>query len=111
MIVVAIIGLIAAISIPNFMRVRDSARVKICVRNRRVIDGAKATWAMEQKKNTSAVATTNDIAPYLQFSRMPACPADGNYRVRSLAKYPSCSLTPVGHTLYNLNMDDDPSAD
>lgn len=111
MIVVAIIGLLLAVSIPNVIRARDSSRVKICVRNLRTIDGAKSTWAFETRKTSTAIPTTNDIAPYLQYSRMPDCPAAGTYRVRSVQRYPSCSYASIGHTLYNLNMDDDPAAD
>ena len=41
MIVVAIIGLLAAIAIPNFVKARGSAQKNACIRNLREIDGAK----------------------------------------------------------------------
>src|SRR5919198_152215 len=60
MIVVAIIGLLAAIAIPNFIKARQASQKAACVANLRTIDGAKATWALENKKvNTDTPATTD----------------------------------------------------
>lgn len=111
MIVVAILGLLAVIALPNFIKSRNSARVKSCISNLRVLDTAKAQWAMENKKPTSSVPTSTDILPFLRDGQLPLCPANGTYRIRSLPRIPLCSLWPEGHTLKNLNGDDDPSAD
>ena len=40
MIVVAIIGLLAAIAIPNFVKARSTAQANVCINNLRQIDGA-----------------------------------------------------------------------
>ena len=40
MIVVAIIGLLAAIAIPNFVRARATSQANACINNLRQIDGA-----------------------------------------------------------------------
>ena len=40
MIVVAIIGLLAAIAIPNFVKARGTAQRNACINNLRLIDGA-----------------------------------------------------------------------
>ena len=40
MIVVAIIGLLAAIAIPNFVRARTQSQKNACINNLRQIDGA-----------------------------------------------------------------------
>ena len=40
MIVVAIIGLLAAIAIPNFVKSRSTAQMNTCINNLRQIDGA-----------------------------------------------------------------------
>src|SRR6266478_4702290 len=47
MIVVAIIGLLAAIAIPNFVRARSTSQKNACINNLRQIDGAKQQWALE----------------------------------------------------------------
>jgi prepilin-type N-terminal cleavage/methylation domain-containing protein len=111
MVVVAILALIAAIAIPNFVKARNSARVKCCIRNLHVMDRAKAQWAFDSKQPNSARPTTTDIAPYLADLRLPECPANGTYRIRSLTRPPNCSLWPEGHTIPNVNGDDDPDAD
>lgn len=111
MIVVAIIALLAVIAIPNFLKARNSARVKACMANLRVMDTAKAQWAFDAKKTSTDVPVSTDIIPYFHDGRMPECPANGTYRIRRLARQPNCSYWPEGHTLANLNGDSDPDAD
>ena len=70
MIVVAIIGLLAAIAIPNFVRARQTSQTNACINNLRQIDGAKQQWALEngkQQGDTPQWAGASDIAvqPYL----------------------------------------------
>jgi len=52
MIVVAIIGLLAAIAIPNFVKARENAQLNSIFNNLRIIEGAKDQWALENKKGT-----------------------------------------------------------
>ena len=52
MIVVAIIGLLAAIAIPNFVKARESAQLNTILNNLRIIEGAKDQWALENKKGS-----------------------------------------------------------
>lgn len=111
MIVVAVIALLATIAIPNFLKARNTARVKACMANLRAMDTAKVQWAFDAKKLTSAIPTSGELGPYLQDKRIPDCPANGSYRLRSLRRQPNCSLWPEGHTLANANGDDDPDAD
>ena len=47
MIVVAIIGLLAAIAIPSFMRARTTAQANACINNLRQIESAKDQYALE----------------------------------------------------------------
>jgi prepilin-type N-terminal cleavage/methylation domain-containing protein len=70
MIVVAIIGLLAAIAIPNFVRAREAAQLNSILNNLRIIEGAKDQWALEQKQGTGSVVTwatdTTGIGSYLK---------------------------------------------
>ena len=109
--VVTVLGLSVAIALANFLESRNSTRVKACINNLRVIDGAKAQWALEKNKPSSSVPTVNDIIPFLRDDEMAECPADGASRIRSLPRISLSSLWPEGHTLKNLNADDDPNAD
>src|SRR5437879_10667726 len=75
MIVVAIIGLLAAIAIPNFVRARTTSQQNSCINNLRQIDGAIQQWALENKKDTAATVTFTDISGYLKNAVI--CPTGG----------------------------------
>ena len=70
MIVVAIIGLLAAIAIPNFVRAREQAQLNSILNNLRIIEGAKDQWALENKRGTGDTADWSagaaGIADYLK---------------------------------------------
>jgi prepilin-type N-terminal cleavage/methylation domain-containing protein len=65
MIVVAIIGLLAAIAIPNFVKARQTSQTNACINNLRQIDAAKQQWALENGKTASAVPTSTSLNPYI----------------------------------------------
>jgi len=75
MIVVAIIGLLAAIAIPNFIKARTTAQKNACINNLRQIDGAAQQWALETKQQPTAVPQPTDVLPYMKNS--VTCPAGG----------------------------------
>jgi prepilin-type N-terminal cleavage/methylation domain-containing protein len=75
MIVVAIIGLLAAIAIPNFVRARTTSQKNACINNLRQIDGAVQQWALENKQAAHAAVVTADVIPYLKSQVV--CPAGG----------------------------------
>jgi prepilin-type N-terminal cleavage/methylation domain-containing protein len=67
MIVVAIIGLLAAIAIPNFVKARENAQLNSIFNNLRILEGAKDQWALENKKGTGdAVASVTTVSDYLK---------------------------------------------
>ncbi len=79
MIVVAIIGLLATIAIPNFVRARLKAQQNACINNLRQIDGAKQTWALEAKAGQMITPTVLNIQPYMApglLGTVPAIPPD-----------------------------------
>ena len=93
MIVVAIIGLLAAIAIPNFVRARNSAQRNSCINNLRQLDGAKQQWALENKQTDSSVPTATDVQAYLKNNLYPHCPGSGTYTLRAVTTDPVCSLS------------------
>jgi prepilin-type N-terminal cleavage/methylation domain-containing protein len=102
MIVVAIIGLLATIAIPNFARARETAHQKACISNLRQLDGAVQMWALETKKNTDQQVTYQDISGYLRNSVV--CPAGGtsfadSYNLGTVDERPSCLRKPDSHKL------------
>ncbi len=100
MIVVAIIGLLAAIAIPNFVKARTTAQKNACINNLRQIDGGIQQWALEKSKSGSAAVTSGEIQPYLGRGvggEWPTCPAGGRYSVSTVNSKPTCNQS--GHTL------------
>ena len=94
MIVVAIIGLLAAIAIPNFIRARTTAQRNACIANLKQIQGAIQVWAIDTGAASDGTFTTADIVGnYLKswpkegtvtypkpanVSETPACPNTAN---------------------------------
>jgi prepilin-type N-terminal cleavage/methylation domain-containing protein len=65
MIVVAIIGMLAAIAIPNFIRARTTSQQNACINNLRLIDSSKQQWALEQRKQSTDTPQSTELQPYL----------------------------------------------
>jgi prepilin-type N-terminal cleavage/methylation domain-containing protein len=108
MIVVAIIGLLAAIAIPNFVKARTTSQQNACINNLRLVDAAKQQWALEQKKQTTSVPVGTDLQPYLGRGvngELPTCPVDPangfatSYSVNEVGISPQCLILPATHVL------------
>jgi prepilin-type N-terminal cleavage/methylation domain-containing protein len=102
MIVVAIIGLLAAIAIPNFVRARTTSQMNACINNLRQIDGAAQQWALETKQSTNATPAFTDISVYLKSAVV--CPAGGingtfgsSYTLQNVSQKPLCKIVPLTH--------------
>jgi len=97
MIVVAIIGLLAAIAIPNFVKARQTSQANACINNLRQMDGAVQQYALEQKLASSSTYTLSVIKPYIKLdsnNNIPGCPASGTYsQGASVTNPPTCSLS------------------
>src|SRR2546423_12016076 len=102
MIVVAIIGLLAAIAIPNFVRARTQSQMNACINNLRQIDGAVQQWALENKKNATDPVVFTDIKDYLKNS--VTCPSGGasatfatSYTLNTVSNKPVCKIVAATH--------------
>src|ERR1035441_229070 len=89
MIVVAIIGLLAAIAIPNFVKARATSQQNACINNLRQIDAAVNEFALEKGLTTGAAAPslTTDLTPYIKLNSagsIPGCPANGTYTLNTV---------------------------
>jgi prepilin-type N-terminal cleavage/methylation domain-containing protein len=98
MIVIAIIGLLAAIAIPNFVKARGTSQKNACINNLREIDGAKEQWALENKMSAGSTEDDTAINTYIKGGA-PLCPGGGRYTYNVLDTNPVCSLSASGHTL------------
>jgi prepilin-type N-terminal cleavage/methylation domain-containing protein len=102
MIVVAIIGLLASIAIPNFVKARTTAQMNACISNLRQIDGAIQQWALDTKQGDTASVTAAGGLPYLKNS--VTCPSGGktfadSYSVTTVQARPTCLQKPTTHKL------------
>jgi prepilin-type N-terminal cleavage/methylation domain-containing protein len=100
MIVVAIIGLLAAIAIPNFVKARQTAQKNACINNLRMIDGAKEQWALENRAASTAAVVEDGatgVNSYIKGNARPICPAGGGYTYGAVGENPLCNI--AGHTM------------
>ena len=97
MIVVAIIGLLAAIAIPNFVRARTTSQKNACINNLRQLDGAVQQYALQNKLASTATYGLSNLKPYIKLdsnSNIPPCPGGGSYSAgASVTNAPLCSLS------------------
>ncbi len=97
MIVVAIIGLLAAIAIPNFVKARATSQANACINNLRKIDDAASQFAIEKGKKTGDdITLTTDLTPYIKMNSagsLPPCPAGGTYACTKVGTNPTCTLS------------------
>ena len=103
MIVVAIIGLLAAIAIPNFVKARTTSQMNACINNLRQIDGGIQQWALENNQPPTAAVTLANITPYLGRGSAGSvnnlyCPSDSaktfatSYTISDVQTAPTCQI-------------------
>jgi len=103
MIVVSLIGMLAAIAIPNLVKARGQSQLNACVNNLRKIDDATQEWALEHGAGPGSAVSFDSIQPYLKRSVL--CPASSdtsfanNYILTTVSNVPSCQIVPGSHVL------------
>ena len=91
-VIVAVIGLLAAIAIPSFVKARNTSQMNACINNMRQIDAAKKQWSLNSDIATSQQTDTTSVNKYIKGSVTPLCPADGTYTYHDLGQDPECSV-------------------
>jgi prepilin-type N-terminal cleavage/methylation domain-containing protein len=113
MIVVAIIGLLAAIAIPAFMKARNSARRNGCINNLRQIDGAKDQYVLEYGGTNGVTLSWDNVGLYVKdITNKCFCPSalagfrsySNSYNLNVVGVDPTCLISPgdatnPGHNL------------
>lgn len=93
MIVVAIIGILAAVAIPSFKSAIERAQRQACSMNQRNIDSAKLQWSVDQKRPSSDTPADDDLfgkTAYIEHK--PDCPAGGSYSLNAVEDKCTCSV-------------------
>ena len=102
MVIVGLIGMLAAIFIPTAVKARNTSQTNACVSNLRQIQSAILQCAMELKKTPTDSVTKGDVTPYMR--KEVSCPAGGttfddSYLLTDVATEPTCKRVPLSHTL------------
>ena len=78
MIVVALIGLLAALAIPSFIKVRKQSQGKRIVNDARIIDAAINSWALENGVADGTAVNFTGAATYTKEGVIPTVDILGN---------------------------------
>jgi prepilin-type N-terminal cleavage/methylation domain-containing protein len=104
MIVVGIVGMLAAIAMPSIVRARTRSQTNACINNLRQIDDASQEWALDTHQAPTATVTFENIQPYLKNAI--TCPSagdtatfDDSYTLSTVSNKPVCNYFPTAHML------------
>ncbi|MBA4387104.1 MAG: hypothetical protein C0404_03925 [Verrucomicrobia bacterium] len=100
---VAVVGLLAAIAIPSFVKARNTAQMNACINNMRQIDSAKEQAAIKYSIKDGAEVPIDQVSEFVAGGLgARKCVAGGVYKINPLGESPECSLhgsmdAPVAH--------------
>lgn len=97
MIVVAIIGILAAIAIPNFLKSRTESQKNACIANLKQIEGAQEQFLLSGP--AGAALTADGVKGYLKGTANLACPSDKEKAYVLTTTPPVCAAGVTGHAL------------
>ena len=89
MIVVAIIAILAAVAIPNFIKYRQNSQAAACVSNLKQIEAAAEQAKMA---GTTPSSVADLVGPKKYIKNTPTCPAGGTYDIGTDTTGPTCSI-------------------
>src|SRR5688572_2395188 len=112
MIVVAVIGLLAAMGIPHALHAYARSQRGACISQLRQIESAKQQWAMDSGQGGGTTPTEAEVAPFLNRSGSTGhfvCPldrgkgkkqkrsCDTSYSMNQVTDAPTCKIDPTHH--------------
>ncbi len=92
MIVVAVIGLLAGISTPRFVKARDTSQLNAIINNLRMIEESKDAWALENKTGTGAQPTSADLIGFFKGYAMPTPVVSETYNINPVGTPATATL-------------------
>ena len=100
MIVVAIIAILAAIAIPNFVKYRTESQQAACESTRASLVTAAENWASKPANATATTVSLDVLAPTdgsAYFKKAPTCPDGGTYNLTKNATSGAWECTCTKH--------------
>ena len=94
MIVVTVIGLLAAIAVPTYTQAREKSMTNRCLNNLRQMTHAKDQYAFDHF-NAEPSAVIDLVPDYI--SKEPSCVAGGSYTIGAVGEDTTCNIS--NHTL------------
>ena len=92
MIAVTLIGMLASISVPSFIKARDTASLNTIRSNVGTIDKVKQQWALERRLAGSVVPTEVDLQVYFKGAAMPVSVIGEVYSINAVDQPASASV-------------------
>lgn len=96
MIVVAIIGMLAALVIPSVLHARTVSQTSVCINSLRQMHAGKEVWALENNAGAGDAVDASYVN-YIKDGENLECPANGAYSVNVVGIDPTCDV--AGHIL------------
>ena len=94
MVVVTLVGMLAGISVPGFVKARDTANLNVIRANLRMIEDVKQQWAWDSRAPNTAVPADADLQTYLKGNQMPKPMVGEVYNLNSVEE-PASAVIPV----------------
>ena len=92
--------LAAILALASCVRARMVSSKCACIANLKQMAGAKAEWALENKKSDTDTPTDSDLfGPGKSIRVKPTCPQGGTYQLGGVNKKPTCSLGGPEHRM------------
>jgi len=106
MVVVVIVGLLAALAVPNFVQSRESTRTNTCISNLYHIAASKVYWSLDTNPADGVAPSFNQLSSYFRGSSVKVyCglddteTPDAGYTINDLNSMPICLHDPQSHTI------------
>jgi Zn-dependent protease with chaperone function len=77
LVIMVMMGLLAAMAIPAFQKVRQASQAKVCINNGRILEAALDQYLLEH--HAGATSWDEIVGPKKLLPAMPKCPAGGVY--------------------------------
>jgi competence protein ComGC len=100
MVVMATIGILAALAVPNYIKAREYSQTGACIENLKKVDGAISTWGLENRKSAGdAIIHAELFGPDKYVREPPACPSGGSYTYFAVGDAPQVDCDKPSHDI------------
>ncbi len=94
-VVIIILGVLAAVAVPKFVDLSDDAEKSTCIANQHSIEAAASMVYAQNAIDGSPgyPASLNDMQSQFTSGKVPTCPGGGTYTYDNTAGSVTCSIT------------------